>query len=179
MAVMEKCCCCSVKTGSLVLGSLMLIGSILAVGRDAKDVMAGSPDISYSDLELVVDQLGMSVEQMQTFVSTSHYTTIADLFLSLAMIIFSSLLLYGVNKGVAKYVKPILVFLPVDFVVRFIFVCIHSINLGFFHPLSIALNIVCCIGMVFDIFIWLCFYSHYQQLCDRSDGHYGNEMKPL
>eukprot|EP00091_Calanus_sinicus_P016529 TRINITY_DN35945_c0_g1_i1.p1 TRINITY_DN35945_c0_g1~~TRINITY_DN35945_c0_g1_i1.p1 ORF type:complete len:118 (+),score=29.16 TRINITY_DN35945_c0_g1_i1:349-702(+) len=113
MAVMERCCCCSVKTGSLVLGALMLIGSILAVGRDVKDVMEGSPDISSGDLSLVVDQLGMSVEQIQTFISTSYYTTIADLFLSLAMIIFSGLLLYGVNKGIAKCVKPILVFLPV------------------------------------------------------------------
>merc|ERR1719318_1195894 len=134
--------------------------------------MEFSHDVSYNEL-------GLSAEQSQTFHSTSYYTTIADLFLSLAMIIFSSLLLYGVNKGIAKYVKPILVFVPSDFIVRFIFVCIHSINLGFFNPVSLFLNAACCMGMVFDIFIWLCFYSHYQQLSDQGDGHYGNEMRPV
>lgn len=182
MAVMEKCCCCSVRTGSLVFGGLILIGSILAVGRDAKEIMEGSPNLSYEDRQLVVDQLqieGMTADQLQTFLTTAHYTTIADLFLSIGMIVVSGLLIYGVNKGIARFVKPILVFIPIDFVIRFIFVCVHSINLGFLHPLSITLNFICCIGMVIDIFIWLCFYSHWQQIKDGMDGQNDNEMKPV
>ena len=175
MAVMERCCCCTVKTGSIVLGALMLIGSILAVGRDAKDIMAGGSSISNSDF----GDLGMTRDQIETFQTTSKYLTFADLLLSLIYILMSGLLIYGVNKGNAKLVKPILVFVPIDFVIRFIFVSIHCINLGLFHPLSILLNLVICLSMVFDIFIWLCIYSHYQQLCEGGDGNYGNEMKPV
>ena len=173
MAVLETCCCCSVKTGSLVFGVFMLIGSIWTVVRDVKDIMAGV--MSDKDQEDALQELNLTREQMNTFILMSYWITVANLLLSLATLIFSSLLLYGVIKGIAKFVKPILVFIPIDLVAGVIFVCIYSINVGFLHPLSTMLNIACLIIMVYYIFIWLCFYSHYQQL---SDAHYGGEIRP-
>eukprot|EP00092_Neocalanus_flemingeri_P072755 GFUD01089623.1.p1 GENE.GFUD01089623.1~~GFUD01089623.1.p1 ORF type:complete len:183 (-),score=21.01 GFUD01089623.1:70-618(-) len=179
MAVMERCCCCRVKTGSLILGALFLIGSILAIGRDVKEIKENE-HISNEDLQQVLEHLEMdsvvTVDQMQSFLATQHYITIADLILSIVMIVVSGLLIYGVQKGIARFVVPILVLIPIDFLIRFSFVCVHSLNLGFLHPLSIALNLVCCLGMVFDIFIWLCIFSHWQQIKDGLDRQDDNEM---
>eukprot|EP00092_Neocalanus_flemingeri_P023960 GFUD01025991.1.p1 GENE.GFUD01025991.1~~GFUD01025991.1.p1 ORF type:complete len:182 (+),score=29.62 GFUD01025991.1:71-616(+) len=178
MAVMERCCCCRVKTGSLILGALFLIGSILSIGRDVKEIKE-TDEFRNEDLQLVFEDLQMdsvSVDQMQSFLTTAYYIAIADLILSIIMVIASGLLIYGVQKGIARFVVPILVLIPIDFLIRFSFVCVHSLNLGFLHPLSIALNLVCCLGMVFDIFIWLCIFSHWQQIKDELDRKDDNEM---
>merc|ERR1712179_16284 len=176
MPVLENCCCCTVKTGSVVLAALMLIGSVISVGSDAKDIMAGPP--AYRDASLISSEFGISHDQAHTFLQTAYYTTIANLFLSIICIVISSILIYGVNKENAAHVKPMLVFIPLDFVVRFVFVCIHSINMGFLHPVTMFLNVAICISMVIEIFVWLCIYSHYQQLKEGSD-YSGNEMKPV
>eukprot|EP00092_Neocalanus_flemingeri_P001487 GFUD01001586.1.p1 GENE.GFUD01001586.1~~GFUD01001586.1.p1 ORF type:complete len:182 (-),score=27.06 GFUD01001586.1:177-722(-) len=179
MAVMERCCCCRVKTGSLILGALFLIGSILAIGRDVKDIKENE-DISNEDLQQVLNHLQMdsiTVDQMQSFLATQHYITIADLILCIVTIVVSGLLIYGVQKGIARLLVPILVLIPMDFLVRFIFVCFHSFNLGFFHTMSITMNLGCCILMVCDIFIWLCFFSHWQQIKDGLIGQDDNEMR--
>eukprot|EP00092_Neocalanus_flemingeri_P012566 GFUD01013544.1.p1 GENE.GFUD01013544.1~~GFUD01013544.1.p1 ORF type:complete len:183 (+),score=39.02 GFUD01013544.1:193-741(+) len=180
MAVMERCCCCSVRTGALIFGALALIGSILAIGRDIKDIMKTEDEyMSNEDLQSVITglEIDMTVTQMRTFLTTAEFTNIADLLLSIAMVIVSGLLIFGVHKGIAKFVLPILFLIPIDFLIRFIFVCVHSINLGFLHPMSLTLNLACSIGMVFDIFIWLCIFSHWQQIKDEVDGKDDNEMR--
>ena len=39
MAVMEKCCCCSVRTACLIFGVLSLMGSISQIGKDGKEII--------------------------------------------------------------------------------------------------------------------------------------------
>ena len=141
-------------------------------------------DMRDEELQLVMNHLeieNIREDQMRSFqtYTHTHYTTIADFLLSIAMVITSSLLIYGVHKGIARFFVPILVLVPIDFLVRLTFVCVHSINLGFLHPISIAMNFTCSIGMIFDIFIWLCIFSHRQQLNDELDGLDENEMKPV
>ena len=167
MALIKKCCCCSLKTGILVLGALLLIGSILAMGRDIKDVYEGP---SYS-------QSGRNLDNF--FAQDLYYMSIGDLVLSIAMIIFSSLLLYGANKGIARYVKPILVMIPIDFIVRVSLLVLTSQYAYFAYPLSFAMNMTCVIGMVFDAFTWLFIYSHYKQLSDEGEGGTDSEMRPM
>merc|ERR1712096_418225 len=172
---MERCCCYRVRTGCLIVGALALIGSILAIGRDAKEIMEETTDdMSDEELQLVMNHLktdNMAVDQGRSFLKTDYYMTIADLFLSIAMVIISGLLIYGVHREIAGFLVPILVLVPIDFLVRLTFVCVYSINLGFLHPISIAMNFNCS--------IWICFFSHWQQIKDGLDGQEVNEMHPV
>ena len=38
MVVMEKCCCCSVRTACLIFGAFALLGSFLQLSKDGKEV---------------------------------------------------------------------------------------------------------------------------------------------
>eukprot|EP00092_Neocalanus_flemingeri_P005866 GFUD01006314.1.p1 GENE.GFUD01006314.1~~GFUD01006314.1.p1 ORF type:complete len:183 (-),score=28.05 GFUD01006314.1:250-798(-) len=180
MAVFERCCCCRVRTACLLFGALILIGSIFAIGRDVKEILANE-DFSHQELQQVLKHLNMenmmTAEQLKTFFTTDFYTTIADLILAIVMVIVSGVLLYGVHKAIARFLVPILVLIPFDFLIRFIFVCVHSFNLGFLSPLLITMNVACSIGMIFDIFLWLCIFSHWQQINDELVGQDDNEIR--
>eukprot|EP00091_Calanus_sinicus_P022961 TRINITY_DN7557_c0_g1_i1.p1 TRINITY_DN7557_c0_g1~~TRINITY_DN7557_c0_g1_i1.p1 ORF type:complete len:168 (-),score=27.30 TRINITY_DN7557_c0_g1_i1:83-586(-) len=166
MAVLKKCFCCSLKTGNLIIGALLIIGSILAVARAIKDVIAPS---SYYNQDV----------RFQAFAADLWIISICDLVLSILMIVFSSLLLYGVNKGIAKYVKPILVMIPIDFVVRIIFIVLTAQYAHFAFPLSFVTNLVSVIGSVIDAFTWFFIYSHYKQLMEEGPGGTDSEMRPM
>eukprot|EP00092_Neocalanus_flemingeri_P067631 GFUD01082575.1.p1 GENE.GFUD01082575.1~~GFUD01082575.1.p1 ORF type:complete len:194 (+),score=20.58 GFUD01082575.1:80-661(+) len=181
MVVMEKCCCCSVRTACLIFGGFALFGSLIQVSNDAKDIYhnitMSRQDQEWNLQELYelsnMDRLNMGTtkDEIRNFLMIAFYFSIADLFLSIAIIVAASFLIYGVLKENSNYLVPTMIVWPLDLFVRIIFVLIHSINLGFLHPISLALNIILCCGVVFDIFIWLCVYSHWQQLKteDQSD----------
>ena len=85
--------------------------------------------------------------------------SITDLILSILMIVAASCLIYGVQKKSLNFLLPALSVCPFDMFMRVIFVFIHSITLGFFHPISITRNIRLCCGIIFDTFLWFCIFS--------------------
>jgi len=172
MVRFERCCCCTVKTGSIVLGALMLVGSVLSIGDSAKDILNGGSKLDLSDFDL-------TYYQQHRLNTLSYYLSLANVALNSICIIISSLLIYGVNKENPKLVKPMVIFLPLDSAVRLIFIILICTTLGLLHPASLALNFLVLLSMIFNIFVWLCIYSHYQQLNEGSDGYAGNEMKPV
>jgi hypothetical protein len=169
---MEKCCCCTVRTACLIFGSLYLIGSILSIGKDGKEVLAEMGKSRYQkeqEIDLLVQgtrEMGIptSREDIAFFLSTAHYQTMVGIVMSVLLVISSALLLYGVHSKKEKLLLPSLILWPVDTIVRCIFVLVYSIGLGFMHPFVIMLNIILLFAIVIDIFIWLCVYSHRKQL---------------
>ena len=177
MVVMEKCCCCSVRTACLIFGSLALIGSIIQVGNDGKEIIGHlhkSHDQSEAEVRELYDLsaytfgVDSSKDEIRNFFEIGFYFSITDLILSIGMIVAAGCVIYGVRREKDNFLFPALVIWPFDFLVRFIFVFVHSFNLGFFHPISLLMNVALCFGIVFDIFIWLCVYSHWQQLKDQA-----------
>merc|ERR1711887_221832 len=170
IVVMERCCCCTVKTGSIVLGALMLVGSVMTIGRSANDILSGDSQVDERELY----DYGMSSIHVQRFKTIFYYLSLTNVVLSFITIIISSLLIYGVNKENPKLIKPMVVFLPLDSAIRLIFVCLICINFGLLSPASLAVNFVWFFVMILNILIWLCIYSHYQQLNEGSNGYSGN-----
>eukprot|EP00092_Neocalanus_flemingeri_P067634 GFUD01082578.1.p1 GENE.GFUD01082578.1~~GFUD01082578.1.p1 ORF type:complete len:200 (+),score=22.70 GFUD01082578.1:80-679(+) len=181
MVVMEKCCCCRVRTACLIFGGFALFGSLIQVSNDAKDIYHNIT-MSRQDQDLNLWELydlsnmdglnmGTTKDEIRNFLAIAFYYSVTDLFLSIAIIVAASFLIYGVLKENSNYLVPTMIVWPLDLFVRIIFVFIHSNILGFLHPISFAMNIVLCCGVVFDIFIWLCVYSYWQQLKaeDQSD----------
>ena len=173
MVRIDRCCCCSVKTGSIVLGALLLVGSVMNIGNSVSDILKGGNEVDWRE------DLGFSIGQNRKFNNIMFYFSLVGVVLSFITIIISSLLIYGVSKENPKLIKPMVVFLPLDSAIRLLFICFLSINIGLLHPLSLFVNFLMFFGMIFDIFVLLCIYSHYQQLNERSNGYSGNEMKPV
>merc|ERR1712013_696875 len=141
MVRIETCCCCSVKTGSIVLGALLLVGSLMSIGNSASDILKGGNQVDFGE------DLGLSNSQNQRLNTIMFYSFLVDVVLSFISIIISSLLIFGVNKEDPKLIKPMVVFLPLDSAVRLLFVCLLSITLGLLHPASLALNFLMFFGM--------------------------------
>merc|ERR1711872_369486 len=167
MAVMERCCCCRVRTACLIFGILYLVGALYQIGSDFQTIIENvatdeaEKQQEYNEMVEAFEYLGIHLtrEQMANFFTIDFYIT------------FASLAFYGVHKAKAKFLTPSLVFFPIDVLVRIIFVAIHASNLGFTHPLTITMNAICVISIVFDFFIWLCVYSHRQQIRDQLIDH--------
>eukprot|EP00092_Neocalanus_flemingeri_P078788 GFUD01098063.1.p1 GENE.GFUD01098063.1~~GFUD01098063.1.p1 ORF type:complete len:200 (-),score=12.50 GFUD01098063.1:140-739(-) len=188
MVVMNNCCCCKVRTACLIFGGFALFGSLIQVSNDAKDIYQNIT-MSRQDQEWNLQELyelsnmdglnmGTTKDEIRNFLAISFYFSVTDLFLSIAIILAASFLIYGVLKENSNYLVPTMIVCPLDLFVIIICVLIHSINLGFLHPISLAMNIVLCCGVVFDIFIWLCVYSHWQQLKAEDQSDLQNKPSP-
>lgn len=169
-----KCCCCPVRTGTLVLGSLYLFASVISAINGIKDVIFGP---SENDASLLMDELGLTWTQVQNYFEASSYIDKVTMVLSVGFIICSSLLLAGTRKQEPKFVFPMVVFLPLDILARLGIIITYSAIIGFLHPLTLVINVMFVAGVVAGFFTWLCFYSHYQELKDIALQEGGTEMK--
>merc|ERR1711936_1307714 len=190
MVVMENCCCCRVRTACLIFGSLYLAGAILSFGDDLSNIVKETVKSSNDKNKEIEEQIEalqfigitISKEKLINFFHIDYHITLVNILLSACMIVVASLLIYGVHKAKSKFLVPSLIFFPLDTIVRIIFVIVHVYNLGFLHPIAITINIIFLCGIVFDFFIWLCVYSHRQQIKNQLVDHEeweGNEKFPM
>ena len=156
----------TVKTGSIVIGVLMLVVSVYIIVTEAKFIQCDKCD--------VIGPYGMGHLHMENFQDFYNYRSISKVVVCIFSILYFSLLIY------TKFlVIPMLLFIPLDFVTRLIFIIIHIMMLGFLHPLALEKNIIMFISMIFDILIWNCIFSYHQKLTEEHTGKSGNEMKPV
>ena len=173
MVVMESCCCCSVRTGCLVFGVFAVLGGIMQLGRDGKEVARRAitdefqreeaVDIFYNEIQGTMD---VERDEIRNFFEINFYLAIPDSFLCLGVIIAASCLIYGVRSKKRSFLIPVMVVFPLDLIVRICFVVILCINFGIAHPISITVCIIFFYGIIFDIFVWLCVFSHWQELAE-------------
>ena len=176
---MENCCCCRVRTACLIFGGLYLLGAVWGVGDEISTIVTTvnkTPEQTQQevvDIQQAFNEIGVKLTQDQifNFLDIGFYLTIGNLFLSVFLIVFSGLMLYGVHNSKSSFLVPGLIFYPVDTIIRIIFVAVHVQNLGFTHPLSILFNITCLVGIVLDFFVWLCVFSHRQQIQNQLVNH--------
>ena len=174
MVVMEKCCCCSVRTACLIFGAFALLGSFLQLSKDGKEVAKNLSsdehqresvvDALYNDLRQIMD---VDKDEIRNFFKINFYLAIPDFVLCFAMLIAAGCLIYGVRSKKGNFLIPVMVVFPLDLFVRVIFVFVLVINFGISHPISIGSCVIFFYGIFFDVFVWLCVFSHWQQLRDE------------
>merc|ERR1712228_90467 len=151
----EKCCCCSVRTACLIFGGLALFGSLMQVSSRGKEIVRhltsnqqqkeAEVDVLYMNMR----DIGVTKDQLRSFQKIDFYMSIPDLILSFALVCASSCLIHGVrNKKPSLFIPVMVVF----------------VNFGLTSPLSITICIIFFYGVIIDVFIGLCVYSHWQQL---------------
>ena len=174
MVVMDKCCCCSVRTACLIFGAFALLGSLLQLSKDGQEVAKNlSSDehqresevyALYTEMSQIMD---VDMDEIRNFFKINFYLAIPDFILCLAMIVAAGCLIYGVRSKKEHFLIPVMVVFPLDLFVRVIFVFILVINFGVSHPISIGSCVIFFYGIIFDVFVWLCVFSHWQQLRDE------------
>merc|ERR1712013_838788 len=110
------------------------------------------------------DVMDIKKDEVRNFFKINVYITIIDIILLLGMIGATACLFHGVNSKEDKFLLPIIWFLPLDF---FVFVLV--INFGITSTLSLGLAALFFFVIIYDIFFWLCVYSHREQLVASSD----------
>ena len=179
MAIIENCCCCRVRTACLIFGGLYLVCAVWSVGDEINSLItraSQTPDEEQTEageIRNAFNLIGVTFtqEEIINFLHIDYYLTFGNLILSVFIAVFSALMLYGVHKAKSSFLVPSLIYYPIDTFIRIIFAAVHVHNLGFFHPFSIVFNITCLVGIVLDFFIWLCVYSHRQQIKDQLVNH--------
>jgi len=184
--VMERCCCCRVRTACLILGSLYLLGSLSSIGNGVQEIMkksGKSKDDYQIEVESMVEDMNSigyltTNEQMEEFLSMASMWNIVGIVLSVILVITSGLLLYGVHAAKDKFLLPTLVFFPVDSIVKLGLLIQLAIAYGFTHPFAMIFEFVFIVSIVCNIFIWLCVFSHRQQLKTELLPSNDSSMKP-
>ena len=173
---MEKCSCCSVRTACLVL--------VYQISNNCKEMFTYVEQSDYKHEEAVQELFDLSIKELnldstkdeiRNFFVIAFCFSITDLILSILMIVAATCLIYGVQKKSFNFLLPALSVCPFDMFMRIIFVFIHSITLGFFHPISLARNVRLCCGIIFDTLLWLCIFSCLKQANDQ-DSQQGLQM---
>ena len=111
MIQVDKFCCCSLKTGAIIVGVLLLIFGIITAAGSIYFLTGGKP---FFLADLGIDQYSTDVKHAVTS------STIAALISSIIDIAASSCLLYGADMGNPDFVLPILVLVPVVLAVDWI-----------------------------------------------------------
>merc|ERR1711936_386134 len=164
MAVLEDCCCCKVRTGSLILAVLTIIGSISLIGRGGRAIVvfAGA---SPEDIDTLVQSeysessdyaLRSSEDEIRLSIRLLFYFSIANFLLGILALIAASCLIHGVRNENPSLMVPALVVWPLDMFVTFIFVLIFAICLGLSTDLGFGLSFGLLWRIAIDFFIWLC-----------------------
>ena len=94
MVVMDKCCCCSVQTACLIFGAFALLGSLLQLSKDGKEVAKNlSRDNHQRELEVyalyneMIQIMDADMDEIRNFFKINFYLAIPDFLLCLAMIV--------------------------------------------------------------------------------------------
>jgi lysosomal-associated transmembrane protein len=123
---MYKCCfCCHVRTGTLILGIIDLLGhvgglSLFLVALIHPDLMQGIlpespslplsiPDLLNSTAKLPSAPRGPPRDNIQTLMYAKNWnmeSLIAAILLTVASLVIALCLIYGTIRGISKYVTP-------------------------------------------------------------------------
>jgi hypothetical protein len=170
----DKCCCCSVRTACLIFGAFALLVSPLQLRRDVNHFNNNEHqneaviDAFLSDIR---EKMDVHRDEIKSLINIIFYHSIPDFFLSLALIVAGSCLIYGVRSKKQNFFIPVMVVLPVDLFVRVILLFALIINFGISHPIIITIFtttfVIFFLGIIFDISLWLCVFSHWQQLKEQ------------
>ena len=168
MLILERCCCCSVRSACLICGVLYLLGSLfmLVDGIHNMTTSIYKSEQQKSELLEAFHNMGMKIkgEDIANFLNINSYINYINLFLSISIAVFSGLMIYGVHNDKPSFLVPSLIFYPIDTLARIVFVAVQGVVIGFLHPICIMLNITCLVGVVIAFFTWLCVFSHHHHL---------------
>eukprot|EP00092_Neocalanus_flemingeri_P027494 GFUD01029824.1.p1 GENE.GFUD01029824.1~~GFUD01029824.1.p1 ORF type:complete len:189 (-),score=30.06 GFUD01029824.1:296-796(-) len=154
MAVFERCCCCSLRTGCLVFGTLGLVMALVNIGLEILEF------VSYG--LATEEELQFMEELTKVFLATS----ILSLLQSVVSITTCSLLIYGIHQAKYKLILPTLVWNPIN-------VCIDIITIIFYSVLfdidlhDLFLHIVLITTAVYalvSLLCWLYVFSHWRMV---------------
>jgi len=168
MAVMDKCCCCSVRTACLIFGVLALMGSISQIGKDAKEILKTDrqreAEVEDTYQDLTESGIHADKEEIRSMEQFFYHICYPDLIMSIGWIVAAGCLIYGVRSKEPNFLIPAMVTYALDAIMRLIFVIVLVIMFGISHPLTVFFCLVFVLGIIFSALISLCVYSHWQQL---------------
>lgn len=180
MAIIKKFCCCSLKAGSLVLGTLLLLSSLYNAGSGIWDsaFVSQPTDIDLQNQVEDFRSLGVAptvtIEDLRNFYDILYYIGIVGFMQSLVNIVTTVILLRGVMTANPRQMLPSIVWAPCDCaitVISIIVLCSMIENLMFLVITGFVFMVV-ELGMT-GMFL-VCVFSHYQEL---RDGALGGQSK--
>lgn len=185
---MKKCCCgcMTVRTGTLVLAILGLIGAGCNVLQGIYYLLVGDPSIQqYENAVANIDESQLNQDQREILDSTEDlmefykaalpYMATFTLVTSVIHLIVYGLLVAGVNKARHGYMIPALVvdgiYLGLG-VLAIVGGSIAGFALldSFYNPYIIAFLVGGSIGALVGFYFWFVMYSHYSDVKMASEG---------
>merc|ERR1739838_89180 len=133
------------------------------------DSWLGDQKRLYHAMVMMEDGLHVTKEEIRKSISIEFAFSIANLILCILMAVGAGCLIYGVRSENHNFLLPAIVIWSLDMFVALIFIIVYIIILGF-SVISLIMIFVLACRIIFNIPIWLCFYSHWQQLKDQPQG---------
>ncbi|XP_045610262.1 lysosomal-associated transmembrane protein 4B-like [Procambarus clarkii] len=112
----KHCCCFKVKTGSLILGVFLLIGSLVYIGIDATTLADGS---ILNIVHSYCDDLDGS-GKCDLFIKLAEGSVISGLVIGVCEVLVCSMLIYGILKHKTCLFIPFMVMLLLQIIMHMV-----------------------------------------------------------
>ena len=161
----KKCCCCTLMTACLILDWLIFIGELFSIFKTAMNIMEGTfDDIADKNIVKLAKKSYVKAEQNNRFILATRIALVIELNVSFVFLVVSFVIIRAKKHSSTDFL-PMLVAIPISAFISYIFIGVHTINIGFSHSLTVATNVVCCITTnMIKFCIWLCFFMHWQEI---------------
>ena len=166
MLKVDKCCCCSLKIGAIILGVIILIFGFIT---------AATNSWGFTGDQQMLTALGIGMNINNDYVQIEYYRTNAMAALVVGFIkgiidiLAASSLLFGACNSKPGFLLPILILTPVNLAGNWIFSIVLLVSTSFIGIAIISMFIVFLfLVSLFRGYTWVCVFSFWKQMKEDS-----------
>lgn len=174
MTLLNKCCCCELRVGALILGWLGTIGAFLSLASNISNLTKIN-EITQQIIDMQTqkhDQEPLSDDAKNAIENGVRGFFIAHTALLLLSILVSILLIVGVMKRNKNFLLPWLIYNMLSIIVTGLVVLVVCVFLAVLAPAKVAVIVLFILGgaIALSLYFWLCVYSFYQEIKEDETG---------
>merc|ERR1711864_40364 len=149
-------------------------GIILSLGYQVNLILAfqtrfqiglvSSQDLATVNAELSSHGFDLDCDDVRVYIDTTLLLNICECILAFAMCLTCGLLVHGVVMNKQVLTLPALIFLPIDYLARVVFLLVLISTNGLTNPVAVFFIAVTLGVMMFYMFVWISVYNYRQEL---------------
>ncbi|KAJ9596641.1 hypothetical protein L9F63_012338 [Diploptera punctata] len=167
--VIHKVCCCSLRCGTFVAGTIMLILDMVSLVRDSIELstMEVKEDKENKEQDFKFEEENDKEQDFSDFKLDLRDLTIAQTVYTAVDILTIILLLYGACKEKAGCLLPQVILMMYDIVYLLVIVVLLGVDVKDNALLTFGVLLVGALFVGLFMYVWVIFYSYYRQLEKR------------
>ena len=169
--IVDKFCCCSLKTGAITLGVILLVFGVINALWNCVGFTGDQEMMTALWLNIDINNDGEADDGLDFLIdrNTAMATLVISFIFSILQILAASSLLFGASKNKPDFILPVLILIIADLVGGWAYSILILKAVGWiFSILFIVFVIAMVINTVILGYFWVCIFSFWKQLKEEA-----------